>query len=117
MNPPAAASPPDTLLSALKRLTEYPLAWLRELFLLPLHAYRRLISPALPPRCRYYPSCSTYAVQAVRELGIVRGSIVAAWRIVRCNPWSPGGVDELADRRLFRAPPDSQEHHHHPTAA
>jgi putative membrane protein insertion efficiency factor len=75
---------------------------LRELFLLPLLVYRKLISPALPPRCKYYPSCSTYAVQAVRELGVVRGMIVAGWRLVRCNPWSLGGVDELADRRLFR---------------
>ena len=75
---------------------------LREAFLLPLHAYRWLISPNLKPRCRYYPSCSSYAVQAVRELGVIRGTILAAWRVVRCNPWSPGGVDELADRRLFR---------------
>ena len=74
---------------------------LREAVLAPVHLYRRLISPALPQRCKYYPSCSTYAVQAVRELGIVRGLIVAAWRLARCNPWSHGGVDELADRRLF----------------
>jgi uncharacterized protein len=98
-----------------------PLAWLRELFLLPIHAYRRLISPALAPRCKYYPSCSAYTVQAVRELGIVRGSIVAAWRVVRCNPWSLGGVDELADRRLFRdgdAAPDDRHHdHNHPAPA
>jgi len=75
---------------------------LREGFLLPVHAYRWLISPNLKPRCRYYPSCSSYAVQAVRELGVIRGTILAVWRVVRCNPWSPGGVDELADRRLFR---------------
>jgi putative membrane protein insertion efficiency factor len=75
---------------------------LRETFLLPLHAYRAVISPNLAPRCRYYPSCSTYAVQAVRELGVIRGTVLAVWRVVRCNPWSPGGVDELADRRLFR---------------
>ena len=88
--------------------------FVRELFLLPLLLYRRLISPALPPRCRYYPSCSAYAVQAVRELGVIRGSIVAAWRVVRCNPWSLGGVDELADRRLFpQGPPDPHLHHHH----
>jgi uncharacterized protein len=90
---------------------------LRELFLLPIHAYRRLISPLLGPRCRYYPSCSTYALAAVRELGIVRGSIVAAWRVVRCNPWSPGGFDELADRRLFRDHGSSGEHHHQASAA
>ena len=93
---------------------------LREIFLLPLHLYRRLIAPALPPRCKYYPSCSAYGVQAVRELGVIRGSVVAAWRVMRCNPWSHGGVDELADRRLFnsqakRAP--AGHVHEHGTAA
>jgi putative membrane protein insertion efficiency factor len=73
----------------------------RELFLLPVHAYRTVISPNLGPRCKYYPTCSTYGVAAVRELGVVKGSIVAAWRVLRCNPFSRGGVDELADRRLF----------------
>jgi putative membrane protein insertion efficiency factor len=82
---------------------------LREAFLLPLHAYRWLISPNLKPRCRYYPSCSSYAVQAVRELGVIRGTVLAVWRVVRCNPWSPGGVDELSDRRLFRG----ADHAHH----
>lgn len=76
---------------------------LTELLLAPLHLYRRVISPLLPPRCRFYPSCSAYAVQAVRELGIFRGSIVAGWRVLRCNPWNLGGVDELSDRRLFSA--------------
>ena len=80
----------------------------RELFLLPLHAYRAVIAPNMAPRCKYYPSCSAYGVQAVRELGVVRGSIVAAWRVLRCNPFSHGGVDELADRRLFR----DREHRH-----
>jgi uncharacterized protein len=87
----SATKPPSTLARAL-----------RELVLAPLHLYRRLISPALPDRCKYYPTCSTYAVQAVRELGPLRGVVVAAWRLARCNPWSHGGVDELADRRLFR---------------
>ena len=76
---------------------------IREVFLFPVHLYRWLISPNLKPRCRYYPSCSSYAVEAVRELGIVRGTILATWRVVRCNPWSQGGVDELSDRRLFAA--------------
>ena len=77
---------------------------LRELFLLPLHLYRRVISPLLPQRCRYYPSCSRYAVEAVREFGVVRGSILAAWRVLRCNPLSRGGVDHVHDQRLFRSP-------------
>lgn len=87
-------------------------AAIREIFLAPLHLYRWLISPNLAPRCKYYPSCSTYGVEAVRELGIVRGSIVAAWRVIRCNPFSHGGVDELADRRLFR---DRGHAHSHDT--
>lgn len=86
---------------------------LREIFLLPLLVYRRLISPALPPRCKYYPSCSSYAVQAVRELGVIRGTILAAWRVVRCNPWSLGGVDELGDRKLFRDRPSATCAHGH----
>jgi uncharacterized protein len=68
-------------------------------FLLPLRAYSRLISPALPARCRYYPTCSAYAEEAVRTHGIVRGSALAAWRIVRCNPFSRGGVDEVPPRK------------------
>ena len=90
---------------------------LRELFLLPLHAYRAVISPNLAPRCKYYPSCSTYGVQAVRELGVIKGSIVAAWRLVRCNPFSHGGVDELADRRLFPADDGSGPQAHDPEVA
>ena len=83
---------------------------IREVFLLPLHAYRYVISPNLRPRCRYYPSCSSYGLQAVRELGIFRGTIVAGWRVMRCNPFSDGGVDELADRRLF--PEHGHDHTH-----
>jgi putative membrane protein insertion efficiency factor len=77
------------------------------LWLAPIRAYRRFISPALPARCKYYPSCSRYAIDAVRELGIVRGSIVAAWRLARCNPWSNGGVDPIEARTLFRERPDA----------
>ncbi len=69
----------------------------------PLRLYQRLISPLLPARCRYYPSCSEYAVQAVSGFGILRGTVLAAWRLLRCNPWSHGGVDFPADQRLFHA--------------
>ncbi len=82
------------------------LAWLRRAaisaFLLPLRAYSRLISPALPARCRYYPTCSAYAEQAIRSHGIVRGSALAAWRLARCNPFSRGGVDEVPPARTRR---------------
>ncbi|MFL5779677.1 MAG: membrane protein insertion efficiency factor YidD [Thermoleophilaceae bacterium] len=75
---------------------------LREAFLLPLHLYRRVISPVLRPHCRYSPSCSEYALDAVREYGVIRGAVLAAWRVMRCNPWSHGGVDPVAQQRLFR---------------
>jgi putative membrane protein insertion efficiency factor len=77
-----------------------------------IRAYQRWISPALPQRCKYYPTCSNYAVQAVKELGPVRGTIVAGWRLMRCNPLSDGGFDYLADRALFR-----QAHMAHPDCA
>ena len=64
---------------------------------------QRFISPALPRRCKYEPTCSAYAVDAVRELGVIRGSILAGWRLLRCNPWSHGGWDPVSDRKLFRA--------------
>jgi uncharacterized protein len=79
------------------------------LLIAPIRAYQRWISPALAPRCRYYPTCSAYAVQAIRELGPVRGAILAGWRLLRCNPFSHGGVDELSDRKLFRNAPTRSE--------
>jgi putative membrane protein insertion efficiency factor len=75
---------------------------LAALLLAPIRFYQRFVSPALPARCKYHPSCSQYAIDAVRELGILRGTIVAAWRLARCNPWSNGGVDPLEGRTLFR---------------
>jgi putative membrane protein insertion efficiency factor len=68
----------------------------------PIRAYQRFVSPAFAPRCRYYPTCSEYAVQSIRELGPIRGSILAGWRLLRCNPFSHGGIDEISDRKLFR---------------
>ena len=76
---------------------------LRVLLVAPIVAYQRYISPAFPRRCKYYPTCSAYAVDAIREVGVVRGSILAAWRLVRCNPFSSGGLDPLENRRLFRS--------------
>lgn len=89
-------------------------AALTALVLLPIRIYRRLISPLLGPRCRYYPTCSAYAEQAVRELGPFRGTILALWRVLRCNPLSSGGLDPLENRRLFRSqPPAGAPGHHH----
>ena len=73
----------------------------------PVRLYQRVISPALPRRCKYHPSCSTYAVQAVRRYGILRGLVLAGWRLLRCNPWSHGGHDPVENQRLFRQRPGS----------
>lgn len=78
---------------------------IRAIALAPLLAYRRFISPALPRRCKYEPTCSAYAEQAIRELGVLRGLIVAGWRLARCNPLSHGGYDPLEQRALFRGEP------------
>lgn len=60
--------------------------------------YRKFISPLKPPCCKYYPTCSQYALTALKKHGAVKGSILAAWRILRCNPWSMGGVDHVPDK-------------------
>jgi putative membrane protein insertion efficiency factor len=75
---------------------------LRSIVVAPIRGYQRLVSPALGQRCKYYPSCSRYAVQAVENYGILRGLVLAGWRLLRCNPWSHGGVDHVEDQRLFK---------------
>ncbi|MDQ3670280.1 MAG: membrane protein insertion efficiency factor YidD [Actinomycetota bacterium] len=67
-----------------------------------VHAYRRLVSPLLAPRCKYHPTCSQYALDALRDFGFVRGTVLVGWRILRCNPWSHGGVDYVTGQTLFR---------------
>ena len=71
---------------------------------LAVRAYRRFVSPVLAPRCKYHPTCSQYALDALRDFGFVRGTTLAAWRLLRCNPWSHGGVDYVAQQTLFRRP-------------
>ena len=69
----------------------------------PIRLYQSLISPALGSRCKYYPSCSEYAAQAIGRFGIPRGLVLAGWRLLRCNPWSHGGFDPVEDQRLFKS--------------
>jgi len=69
--------------------------------LAPIVFYQRVISPALPRRCKYEPTCSRYAAQALREFGILRGLVLAGWRLLRCNPFSDGGYDPVEAQRLF----------------
>jgi len=76
---------------------------MRHVVAFPVHAYRLLVSPLIGPRCRYHPTCSRYALDALEEFGVLRGSVLAAWRLLRCNPWSRGGVDYAHDQTLFKA--------------
>ncbi|WP_098483825.1 membrane protein insertion efficiency factor YidD [Georgenia soli] len=72
-----------------------PLTWL---LLGLVRVYQAVVSPWLPPSCKYYPSCSAYAVTALRRHGALKGTALAAWRLLRCNPWSLGGVDHVPPR-------------------
>jgi putative membrane protein insertion efficiency factor len=74
----------------------------RRLATLPIVGYQKTISPLLGERCKYHPSCSRYAVGAIEQYGILRGVVLAGWRLLRCNPWSHGGIDRPEDQRVFR---------------
>jgi len=73
----------------------------RQVLLGLVRAYRLLFSAWIGPVCRYYPSCSQYALDALNRHGALGGSAWAAWRVLRCNPWSAGGCDPVPDHRPF----------------
>ncbi len=82
-------------------------------FIAAIRLYQRFISPALPRSCRYHPTCSQYAVDAVRGYGVGRGTVLAAWRVLRCNPFSYGGYDPVERQTLFGRLPAKAEHASH----
>ncbi len=85
---------------------------MKRVLLAPIAAYQRLVSPALPRRCRYEPTCSAYAAQSIRRFGPVRGLLLACWRLLRCNPFSHGGFDPVPDRFTLRVGPvDPSDYH------
>jgi len=102
---PAASTPQRLATGSRPARDRGPSVWLRRLAATPIQLYRLVLSPALPRRCRYEPSCSLYATQALRQYGILRGLVLAVWRLLRCNPWSHGGYDPVAAQRLFGARP------------
>ena len=67
--------------------------------------YQRFVSPMLAPRCRFYPSCSSYALEAVRVHGAAKGTALATARVCRCHPWNPGGVDHVPPKGRWRPDP------------
>ncbi|MDQ3894892.1 MAG: membrane protein insertion efficiency factor YidD [Actinomycetota bacterium] len=64
-----------------------------------VYVYRYTLAVLFPTSCKYHPSCSQYAIEAFRAHGLLWGAILAGWRLLRCNPWSDGGVDKVPDRR------------------
>jgi putative membrane protein insertion efficiency factor len=79
-----------------------PRRWPALLLVGAVRAYQLVVSPWLAPTCRFYPSCSAYAVGALREHGAVRGAWLALRRLLRCHPWNPGGVDPVPPRSPSR---------------
>ena len=76
-----------------------------------VRGYRALVSPLLGPRCKYHPTCSQYALDALRTHGLLRGVVLTAWRLLRCNPWSDGGLDPVSAQKLFRFEPPGGDVH------
>ena len=75
-----------------------PIAWL---LVVVVRGYQKTLSPLLPRSCKYHPSCSQYAIDALREYGVLRGTVLAVWRLLRCNPMSYGGYDPVERQTVF----------------
>ena len=67
--------------------------------ILLLRGYQKFISPYFAPRCKYYPTCSQYSIDAIKEYGSLRGIAMTTWRLLRCNPFSYGGVDYVVKKK------------------
>jgi putative membrane protein insertion efficiency factor len=72
---------------------------MRGLFIALIGFYQRVLSPLKMPTCRFYPSCSEYCIQAIRNRGVLMGSLFGVWRILRCNPFCRGGYDPAPERK------------------
>ena len=83
---------------AVPRAASFLLLLPRNCAVVLLRGYRAVISPLYGDVCRYYPSCSRYTLEAIQEYGVIRGTALGAWRILRCHPWAAGGVDDVPHR-------------------
>lgn len=97
----------DNVIRAAHRLWDMTVGRLLSLVLVGgIRGYQRFISPLRGPTCRYYPTCSAYALGAVRTHGPVKGFLLAVGRLARCNPWSPGGIDHVPEKGSWRGGKD-----------
>lgn len=76
--------------------------WIREIAIWPVRMYRRFITPWTPASCRFSPTCSAYAIEAVRSHGVLRGTWLTTWRLLRCHPFCDGGHDPVPPTRGSR---------------
>jgi putative membrane protein insertion efficiency factor len=84
----------------------------KRVVLAAISAYQRRISPSLPRRCRYEPTCSAYAAESIGRFGTLRGTLLAVWRLLRCNPFSHGGFDPVPERFTLKVGPVDPAAHH-----
>jgi putative membrane protein insertion efficiency factor len=84
----------------------------KRILLAAIGAYKRWLSPAMPRRCRYEPSCSSYAAESVGRFGAGKGLLLASWRLLRCNPFSHGGFDPVPERFTLKVGPIDPATHH-----
>lgn len=99
---PVVAHPSESSTSGLGRVMWW-IGWpIRSLLLGLIWVYRHTISPMLPPTCRYHPSCSAYGFQALQVHGAAKGAVLAGWRVLRCNPFTPGGLDPVPAKGAWR---------------
>lgn len=84
---------------------------IRWLLILLIRGYKKFISPLLGDNCRFYPTCSSYAIEALQVHGLLKGTLLAAWRILRCNPLCRGGIDPVPPRGRWKndVPPDTRQ--------
>ncbi len=75
---------------------------MKKLLLRIIRFYQTKISPHTPPACKYYPTCSQYGYEAIERFGVLKGSVLAIWRILRCNPFSKGGYDPVPQKKQKR---------------
>lgn len=85
----------NSFLDTIKRMGHAVMHFIGSLLILPIRFYQKFISPLKPPSCRFTPTCSQYAIEAIRKHGPFKGFALAVWRILRCNPWGGSGYDPV----------------------